>query len=165
MIDASIVLTFATALGCGLMGGAFFSFSSFVMQALARLPPAQGIAAMQSINILAPTPVFMTGLFGTAAACLVVALLAISRWQRPGAGYMLAGALIYIVGNIVVTMFFNVPRNNALAVVDPASAEGARVWADYLSSWTMWNHVRTVTGMAAAAALMMALWVAARAID
>ena len=67
-------LTLITALGCGLSAGALFAFSSFVMQALARLPPARGIEAMQSINVLAVTPVFMTALFGTAAACAVLAV-------------------------------------------------------------------------------------------
>ena len=42
-------LTFVTALGCGLIGGLFFAFSVAVMQALARLPAAGGIAAMQSV--------------------------------------------------------------------------------------------------------------------
>ena len=45
----------------------FFAFSSFVMPALRKLPSADGISAMQSINKQAPTPVFMTLLFGTAA--------------------------------------------------------------------------------------------------
>ena len=31
----------------------FFAFSTFVMQALDRLPAPQGIAAMQSINVTA----------------------------------------------------------------------------------------------------------------
>ena len=45
----SIVGTTAL-LGSALVGGIFFAFSSFVMKALARVPPAEGIAAMQSIN-------------------------------------------------------------------------------------------------------------------
>jgi uncharacterized membrane protein len=56
-----------------------------------------------------------------------------------------------------VTMAFNVPRNNALAAVDPASPEGVRVWAGYLPGWTAWNHVRTVAALAAAASLTLAL--------
>jgi uncharacterized membrane protein len=63
-----VALTAVTALGCGLNAGVFFAFSSFVMKALARLQPAQGIAAMQSINAVAVNPAFMTALFGTAAA-------------------------------------------------------------------------------------------------
>ena len=66
------MLIVCTAIACAAMGGVFFAFSSFVMRALARMPPAQGIAAMQSINIVAVTPVFMTALFGTAVACVVV---------------------------------------------------------------------------------------------
>jgi hypothetical protein len=38
------------------------------MPALSRLPAAQGIAAMQSINVAVITPSFMGALFGTAAA-------------------------------------------------------------------------------------------------
>lgn len=37
------VLKLFSALGCGLIAGVFFAFSSFVMSALARLQPAQGI--------------------------------------------------------------------------------------------------------------------------
>jgi len=59
--------TAATALGCGLVAGVFFAFSTFMMHALARLPAAQGIEAMQSINRTAVTPLFMTALMGTVA--------------------------------------------------------------------------------------------------
>jgi uncharacterized membrane protein len=43
--------TLVAALGCGLMAGLFFAFSLSVMKALARLPSAEGIVAMQSINV------------------------------------------------------------------------------------------------------------------
>ena len=68
-----VALTLVTALGCGLSAGALFAYSSFVMRALARVPPAQGIAAMHSINVVAVTPVFMTALFGTVACRAPVA--------------------------------------------------------------------------------------------
>ena len=54
MIDGiQLYLVMATALACGLMSGAFYAFSSFVMAGLKRLPTEQGIAAMQSINVTA----------------------------------------------------------------------------------------------------------------
>jgi uncharacterized membrane protein len=34
-------VTFAAMLGCGLVGGVFFAFSVFVMNALANLAPAE----------------------------------------------------------------------------------------------------------------------------
>jgi uncharacterized membrane protein len=54
-------------------------------------------------------------------------------------------------------MVLNVPLNNALARVDPSSAAGAAEWARYLKDWTLWNHVRTVASIAAAALFTYAL--------
>ena len=158
MIDKlNFVLTFVSLLGAGLIAGFLLAFSIVVMKALAQQPPPQGIAAMQSINIVVLNPIFFTAFFGTAAACLVLIVSAFFRWQRPGAAYLLAGSLLYLVGTILVTIIFNVPRNNALAAVDPTSAESANVWANYLSSWTAWNHVRTIAALAAAASFTIAL--------
>jgi uncharacterized membrane protein len=150
-------LTLFSALGCGLMAGFFFAFSACVMNALARLPAAQGIAAMQSINVVVINPLFMAGFLGTAAACSLLAVSSLLRRHEPGAAYLLAGSLLYLVGVILVTGLFNVPRNNSLATVNPVSAEGASLWAGYVRSWTSWNHVRTVASLAAAAALTIAL--------
>jgi uncharacterized membrane protein len=135
----------------------FFAFSTFVMSALARLPVPGGIAAMNSINVTVINPLFMTALFGTGLLCLMVAAYAVFNWSMGGAFLLIIGAVAYIVGNIVVTMFFNVPLNNALAAIDAASAEGAALWTRYLSEWVMWNHVRTATAIAAMAAFMAAL--------
>ena len=48
------------------------------------------------------------------------------------------------------------PRNNALAAADATAPETAELWARYLREWTAWNHVRTVTGLAAAALMTAA---------
>ncbi|MBR8838582.1 MAG: DUF1772 domain-containing protein [Stigonema ocellatum SAG 48.90 = DSM 106950] len=146
-----------SALGCGLVAGVFFAFSTFVMSALAQRPPAEGIAVMQSINITATGPLFMTVLFGTAAACIFLAVSSLLKWHQPGAAYLLIGSLLYLVGTVGVTIAFNVPLNDALAIVKPDSADGANLWARYLTNWTTWNHVRTVAALAAAALLMIAL--------
>jgi uncharacterized membrane protein len=149
--------TLVGALGCGLVAGVFFAFSTFVMAALKRLPPAQGIAAMQSINELAVTPAFMTVLFGTGAACLgLVAWAAISLSELPAA-LVLAGGVLYIVGTIGVTIACNVPLNNRLAKLRPQGADAAGSWNEYVAKWTAWNHVRAVASLAAAAALTVAL--------
>lgn len=150
-------LTLIAALGCGVVSGAFFAFSAFVMKALARLEPPQGIAAMQSINIVAITPPLMVALFGTALLCLLSALASLLDRQAPGALYRIAGSLLYLVGTVIVTIAFNVPRNNALAAVDPLSAAGAAAWGRYVPSWTARNTARTIAALLAAALLTMAL--------
>src|SRR5918992_1277280 len=125
MDGALFALTLVTALGCGLSAGALFAFSSFVMKALARLPAVQGIAAMQSINVMAVTPAFMTALFGTAVACVALAVWALADWDASFGPYLLAGSGLYLAGTIGLTMAYHVPRNDALATVEPTSPEAA----------------------------------------
>lgn len=149
--------TFASALGAGLVGGAFFAFSTFVMPALARLAPAQGIAAMQSINVTVLRPPFMLAMFGTAALCIALGLRALLRWSAPGSAWLLAGCAVYLAGTILVTMAFNVPRNDALEALPADGAAAAAFWPRFLAAWMPWNHVRTVSSLASAALLTAGL--------
>jgi uncharacterized membrane protein len=163
MIETALLISqFAAALGCALMAGLFFAFSVAVMGALARIPPQEGMLAMQSINRVILNPLFLLVFLGTAAACLLVAVATLWRWQEAGAAWMLAGAALYLVGTFLVTMLFNVPLNSALDAAAPTSPDGERLWARYLSTWSAWNHVRTITSTAATAALMAGLYLQAR---
>lgn len=150
-------LTLVTAVGCGLNAGVLFAFSGFVMNALARLPAAHGVAAMQAINVAAISFAFMLVLFGTALACILVAVLALTRSHQPYTPYLLAGSGLYLLGVIAVTLAFNVPRNTALAELEPASTDAAAAWTRYLAEWTAGNHVRTLAALAAAFNLTLVL--------
>jgi uncharacterized membrane protein len=122
------VLAFVSALGCGLIAGIFFAFSNFVMKSLAHLSAANGIAAMQAINIHVLNRWFFAAFFGTALCCLVLTVFSFFRWNKPDAIYLLAGSLLYLVGTILVTIIFNVPLNDALAAVDPTTAHADDLW-------------------------------------
>jgi uncharacterized membrane protein len=108
------VLTLVAALGCGLMAGAFFAFSTFVMKAL-------------------------------------------FRWPEPGTAYLLIGGLLYLVGTLLVTITFNVPKNEALAAITAGDADGQSQWTNYVATWTAWNHVRTLAALAASASFGISL--------
>jgi uncharacterized membrane protein len=153
------VLALFAALGCALVAGIFFAFSTFVMSALARLESSQGIAAMQAINITVINPLFMTAFLGTAAACIFLAISSLLKWSQPGAAYWLLGSLLYLVGTVLVTIACNVPLNDALAKVEPSSSEGASLWIRYLANWTAWNHVRMIAALAAATVFTLSLCV------
>jgi uncharacterized membrane protein len=155
--DALFVLTLLAALGSGLIGGVFFAFSTFVMRALARLPPAHGLVAMQSINVTVLHPWFLGPFLGTTVACLLLGGWALLEWERQGAAYLLAGCLAYVIGTFGVTAAGNVPLNQRLEGVDPESADAASRWASYVPRWTAWNHVRTAAALLAATALTVAL--------
>jgi uncharacterized membrane protein len=146
-----------SVLGSGLIAGVFFAFSTFIMKALAQQPPAQGIATMQSINITVINPWFIGAFLLTDAACLILAVFSLLRWNQSGSVYLLAGSLLFLIGTFLVTMLGNVPLNDALAISDPKSTDGANLWARYLTDWTFWNHVRTIAAIAASAAFTMAI--------
>jgi uncharacterized membrane protein len=159
-------LTIVAAVGASVSGGVFFAFSTFVMRALDRLPEREAISAMQAINKAAPSPLFMTALFGTAAVSVVVGVMAVGRLDEPSAVYVLVGTGLYLAG-IVLTAAYHVPRNDALSRVDLRRADPVRVelsrsdahriWRDYAVGWTRWNHVRTLTSIGAAVSFILAL--------
>lgn len=144
-------------IGAGTVGGVFFAFSTFVMKALAQLPASQGIAAMQRINVTVLNPLFLGVFMGTALLALAASVLSFLPWSATQSLWLLASGLLYVVGSFLVTVAFNVPRNDRLARVDAQSPEAAEYWSRYLLEWTRWNHVRTVASLASAACAAGAL--------
>jgi len=147
-------LTLVAAVGAGVSGGALLAFSTFVMRALRRLPDRDGLRAMQEINRAAPQPLFMLFLFGTALVCLVLGVSAATRLDDPVARWQLAGCAVDVAATLV-TVAWHIPRNDALALVDPSSPEAAGTWRRYAATWTAWNHVRTAGCIASAVLLTL----------
>jgi uncharacterized membrane protein len=150
-------LTLGSTVGAGLIAGVFFAFSSFVMPALAKLPAAQGIAAMQSINVSVLNRSFLSAFVGTAVLCLIVAVLSLSSWSMTSSKLRIAGSIAYVVGTFLVTMVCNVPLNERLASLSPDLMQAAGEWTLFVSSWTTWNTVRALAALAAAALLTLSL--------
>src|SRR6185369_15550267 len=152
------LMTLLAALGCGLIAGVFFGFSSFVMPALARLRWDRGVRAMQAINVVVLNPGFLGVLLGTALICGGLALSALAAWSEPEAYLRFAGACSYLVGTIWVTIRYHVPRNGTLSNLAADSAEAERFWPEYVAGWSAWNHVRGASAFVAAALLTLALF-------
>ncbi|MFE9683738.1 DUF1772 domain-containing protein [Streptomyces sp. NPDC002701] len=151
------VLTVVGVLGTGLVAGVFCAFSAFVMKGLAALPPAQGVAAMQAINVTALTPAFMLVFVGSAVLCAVIAVVTFVLWPDEGTVELLLGSALYLFGCFGVTIAANVPRNNKLAGMEAGTPEAVAYWPAYVSEWSMWNHVRMVAASAAALSYVLAL--------
>ena len=149
--------TFAGALGAGIVGGVFYAFSSFVMPGLQRLPAADGIRAMQEINVTAEHPAFMLAFMGTTVLCLYLGVRGVLDWGDTRATLLVAGSALYLVGAFVLTIAHNVPLNNELADINAHAAGAAAHWQDYLDKWNWANHVRGAASIGAAAAYMGAL--------
>ncbi|MGI9235656.1 MAG: DUF1772 domain-containing protein [Woeseiaceae bacterium] len=147
VVTVAVVLAL---LGSALVGGVFFAFSSFIMKALARVPSSEGIAAMQSINVVVLNPSFLAAFVGTAAISLLIAALAAKGWGMAPAPYYMAGALLYLIGTFLVTGLGNVPLNDQLAAISATDPAATIVWEHYLNRWTLLNTVRTVAAAGAA---------------
>jgi uncharacterized membrane protein len=150
-------LLWFSAIGCGLIAGVYFAFSTFIMTSFARIAPTAGVAVMNAINVDIVRSVFIPLFFGTTLAAGILAGLALFRWSGPGSMAVLVGGAIYVIGMLGVTVAFNVPLNNALAAVDPSSAEGASLWAGYVRDWTFWNHVRLIASISASVLFIVGL--------
>ena len=142
-------LTIATALGAATFGGAMYAFSAFVMHALDRTPTRSALEAMQQINLSAPRAPLVLVMVGTSLLSVVTAVVA----HTP---LVIAGCLAYLA-SIVITGTFHIPRNNALADVDPAGPDAEAAWAAYSGPWQRGNHVRTSTALAGALLLVLSL--------
>jgi uncharacterized membrane protein len=157
MSRALQVATLAGIGGCGLVAGVCFAFSAFVMPGLDRLPAAQAIAAMQSINKAAVTPAFMLAFLGSTIVCVGLAIWSLASRAEGPAAWALAGSVLFGLGVIVVSFAANIPLNDALDAVDPHAADAAERWRAYYRDWMPWNHVRAATGITATGLLALAL--------
>lgn len=147
----------ALALVSALVAGVFQTFSDFVMRGLGESEDGAGMIAMRQINVTVLRSWFLASLF-----LLIPGLLA-AIWLSMGTsgpvGLLVMGATaVYILGVVAVTVFKNVPMNEAL---DRLVRSGDRVealvyWQYYLKHWTRWNHLRSAAGAATAGLLLSA---------
>ncbi|MGZ6778008.1 MAG: anthrone oxygenase family protein [Mycobacterium sp.] len=147
-----VTLTSLAAIASAAAAGMMYVFSTFVMRGLDRTGPVTAITAMRGINADANTNApFLLAYFGAALLAATVGVVAVVQIRQPGSGWLLAGAILGVLGAII-TIAFNVPLNDHLDTVEVAglsTGDAAREWQAYLSAWTAWNHARTATAIAA----------------
>ena len=113
---------------------------------------------MQVINREVFRWVFMTLFLGMAAVSVFVVIYSATNLQGGPGTLILLGALVYILGCFAVTVFFNVPMNEALAGMELSADSTRAYWTDtYLPRWTMWNTVRTLACAVAAGLMLVGL--------
>ena len=152
-----IVLQVAV-LAYAVVGGVFLAFSDFIMRALALTSGQGGAEAMQVINREVFRWVFMALFLGMAAASVLIAI-ASTGYIAAGPGVpLLTGALVYLLGCFAVTVFANVPMNEALAGMDVATPAARDYWSrTYVPRWTWWNSVRAVACLTASGLMLIGL--------
>jgi uncharacterized membrane protein len=148
-------------LAYALVGGVFLAFSDFIMRSLALTGGHGGVEAMQVINREVFRWVFMALFLGMAAVSLIIAGYGAFGLSGPAGTLIMMAGLVYLIGCFGVTVFFNVPMNEALAGMEMSSGTTRDYWLQtYVPRWTFWNSVRTISCAVSAALLLFGLlWI------
>jgi uncharacterized membrane protein len=159
-----VLLCQLSVLALALLGGVFLAFSDFIMRSLDRAGTPGGVAVMQSINREVFRYVFMSLFLGMLPVSLLIAGYATFGLSGPASTLIVAAAVIYLLGAFGVTVVFNVPLNDSLAVMDVHAKSTQDFWeSTYLPRWTFWNGVRTAACAAASGLMLFGLawWIRA----
>lgn len=155
MSQVVFVLLQLSILSYAFVGGIFLAFSDFIMRSLAKTQGAGAIETMQIINREVFRRVFMALFLGMAVVSVFLVIYGSTSFSGGPQLFIISGGLVYLGGCFAVTIFFNVPLNEALASMDLNSEATQGYWREtYLPRWTKWNAVRT-TACAIAASMML----------
>jgi len=140
------------------VGGVFLAFSDFIMRSLARTGGEGGIEAMQVINREVFRWVFMALFLGLVPVSMIIVGYTVTNSSGMAGIVMALAGLIYLCGCFGVTLFFNVPMNEALAGMELSDNVTKDYWTQiYVPRWTFWNTVRTLACAVSAALLLLGL--------
>lgn len=155
------VLLMITIAMMAAIAGFFYAYQVSVIWGLDAVEPQVAIRAMQGINAEVRNFWFAPSFFGSLVAPIAMLGMAWLSRQRADAAILAGVALLYATGAFALTLWWNVPLNEALAqVVTPANTdEAAQIWQSYRDAWMVGNSLRTVTAFVA---LGLLVWIPMR---
>lgn len=149
MTTSNIVLALALT-SAALITGLYYGYSCSVNPGLGKLPDAAYMSAMQSINKAILNPVFFFSFMGTLVLLPLAAYMNYNLIQPTRFYLLVAAAVLYLVGSFGVTIFGNVPLNDALAAFDLKSATAEAIHTarlDFEPRWNSLHQIRTVVSL------------------
>ncbi len=145
------------ALLTALITGLFYAYACSVNAGLGRLSDAEYLKAMQHINRAILNPWFFASFMGT------VVVLPLGTWLLYRTGhteafyYLLAATVLYLMGTFGVTIFGNVPLNEALDKFDIGASELSAIKSQRLRFEVPWNSLNLVRTWASILSMMLVL--------
>ena len=160
-MNSQNLLFVVTGLLTGLIAGLFYSYTCSVNLGLGKLADKEYLTAMQSINREILNPVFFATFIGTLLALpACTALVYFKEGINITFWLMLIATLLYATGTFGITVFGNVPINEALAsfTIDGATAsELAAKRSAFEQPWNRLNTIRTITSVFSFATYLTAI--------
>jgi uncharacterized membrane protein len=149
------VILVTTVTCAALMAGLFYSYSCSVVLALRSLPDTNYIMAMQSINKAIQNPIFFIGFLGTLLLLPFNTYLNYSQPIPVKFWLFLAATILYLLGVFCVTVFGNIPLNNALEKFNLLNASGEAIKLQRTSFEERWNNLNTIRTFASILSLIL----------
>jgi uncharacterized membrane protein len=141
------------------IAGFFYAYAVSVIRGLDQLPPQDAIRAMQGINATVRNVWFAPSFFGALIVTGATAVLFLLHRRDATALLVLGAAALYGLGGFYLTMFWNVPLNNELALrtIPLEQVAALEVWLDYRDPWMVGNTTRLLVSFSALILLLLAL--------
>ncbi|MDN5289562.1 MAG: putative integral rane protein [Mucilaginibacter sp.] len=153
---ANLILIITATL-TALIAGLFYAYSCSVNPGLGKLSDREYINAMNSINVAILNPVFFTSFMGTLILLPLSAYLNYTPEFNIRFILLLIAALVYAVGVFGVTMFGNVPLNDALANFNTTTAS-VKEMIDHRTIFEgPWNFLHTIRTIANIVSLVLVI--------
>lgn len=150
----SIALLTAVIL-TGLSAGLFYAWMVSVIPGTKKVIDITYLESMQSINRAILNPAFYLIFMGSP---LVLAMSTVQQYQSgPKFFLLLAATLIYLFGTFGVTVFGNVPLNDALDVLDLASLGEAEIKEFRRSYEVKWNRLHWIRTLFAVLSFLLSI--------
>lgn len=162
LLTTKSILLFAAIFLTGLSAGLFYAWQVSVIPGTQKIPDANYLTTMQSINRAILNPSFFLVFFGSLISLGFAAAFqygeGISFW------FTLAAALVYLIGTFGVTAFGNVPLNDqldALSLIDLDRAKQLQFRSTYEGQWNRLHLLRTAFSLLAFFLALMAAFTSA----
>ncbi|CAN5567129.1 DUF1772 domain-containing protein [soil metagenome] len=153
---ANIILAITATLTT-LVTGLFFAWSVSITLGLLRVSDSEYVSVTQSTNRAIQNPLFFAAFFGAQIFLIVCLFLFYDQSSR--FWFLLAATIFFTIGVMGVTIFGNVPMNNALDSFDLKSATQKEISTqrkNYERRWNNLNNVRTVSSTIAVILVIIA---------
>lgn len=142
-----------------LASGLFYAYSCSVNTGLANLTDIEYLRAMQSINVAIINPLFFLSFMGSLFMLPIATWMTYRAYRINSIFYLLLTAsAVYAIGVMGVTMFGNVPLNQALASFDVGNASFSDMATQRAAFETPWNTFHSIRTIANFSALVIFLW-------
>jgi len=131
----------------GLVAGLFYAYQCSVIGGLGKVDDKAYLMAFQYINKAILNTWFFLSFIGCMLLLTIAVLLSKSSGMQSDFYFLLVAAFVYVSGVFGVTVFCNVPLNNALENFDIHSASNGEMYKFrkfFEPSWNRYNLIRTI---------------------